>query len=67
MHDVGGRARQADLSHGGVAAEVIRDRGACRPGSWEGESKPLDLDRVILSYVVPLIAAVRITFEARLS
>jgi hypothetical protein len=47
------------------AGKVI-DR-VVKKGSWEGEAKPLDVDHVILSYVVPMIADVRITFEARLS
>ena len=40
---------------------------AVKKSSWEGEAKPLDLDHVILAYAVPMIADVRITFEARLS
>lgn len=46
------------------AGKVI-DR-ATKKGKWEGEAKPLDFDHAILSYVVPMIADVRITFEARL-
>jgi hypothetical protein len=33
--------------------------------SWEGEAKPYDFDHEILEYVVPLIAQVKITMEAR--
>jgi hypothetical protein len=33
--------------------------------SWEGEAKPYDFDHDILEYVVPLIAQVKITLEAR--
>jgi hypothetical protein len=47
------------------AGKVI-DR-AVKKGKWEGEAKPLDLDHAILAYVVPMIADVRITLEARLS
>jgi hypothetical protein len=47
------------------AGKVI-DR-VVKKSSWEGEAKPLDVDHAILSYVVPMIADVRITFEARLS
>jgi hypothetical protein len=32
-----------------------------------GEAKPYDVDHVILSYVLPQIAEVRITLEARLN
>jgi hypothetical protein len=34
--------------------------------SWEGESKPFDFDHPVLTYVVPMIAKVRIRLEARL-
>jgi hypothetical protein len=34
--------------------------------TWEGQSKPYDLDHPILSYVVPAIAEVRIRLEGRL-
>jgi hypothetical protein len=36
-----------------------------RKASWEGEAKPYNFDTEILEYVVPLIARVRITLEAR--
>ncbi len=36
-----------------------------RKPSWEGEAKPYDFDTDILEYVVPMIAQVRITLEAR--
>jgi len=39
---------------------------ASKKGSWEGESKALDLDHPLLSYVLPLIAEVRIKMEAKL-
>jgi hypothetical protein len=39
---------------------------ASKKGSWEGESKSLDLDHPLLSYVIPLIAEVRIKMEAKL-
>jgi len=37
-----------------------------KKGSWEGESKALDIDHPLLSYVLPLIAQVRIKMEAKL-
>ena len=37
-----------------------------RKSSWEGEAKPFDFDHPILQYVVPSIAQVRISLEARL-
>jgi hypothetical protein len=39
---------------------------AVKKAKWEGQARPLDLDHPILAYVVPLIAEVRITLEARL-
>lgn len=39
---------------------------AVKKSTWEGEAKPYDFDHTILSYVVPQIASVRITLEARL-
>ena len=45
---------------GAVIEKVSKSEG------WEGRAKPFNLDHPILSYVVPLIARVRITFEARL-
>jgi hypothetical protein len=39
---------------------------ATRKASWEGEAKPLDFDHLILQYVVPSIAQVRIVLEGRL-
>jgi hypothetical protein len=37
-----------------------------KSAGWEGEVKPYNLEHPILSYVVPLIARVRIALEARL-
>jgi hypothetical protein len=34
--------------------------------TWEGEVKPYEFDHPLLQYAVPLIAQVRITFEAKL-
>jgi hypothetical protein len=34
--------------------------------TWEGEARPYEFDHVLLQYVVPLIADVRIRFEAKL-
>jgi hypothetical protein len=34
--------------------------------TWEGEAKPYDLDHQMLTYVVPMIARVRVKMEARL-
>jgi hypothetical protein len=45
---------------GAVIEKVSKSAG------WEGEAKPYNLEHPILSYVVPLIARVRINFEARL-
>ena len=45
---------------GRVIEKVSKSEG------WEGEAKPYNLEHPILSYVVPLIARVRINFEARL-
>ena len=39
---------------------------ATKKSSWEGQSKPTDLDHPILQYAIPLIAQVRITMEAKL-
>ncbi len=39
---------------------------AVKKSTWEGEAKPYDFDHVILTYVLPQIADVRITLEARL-
>jgi hypothetical protein len=39
---------------------------AVKKSAWEGEAKPFDFDHPILQYVVPSIAQVRITLEARL-
>ena len=39
---------------------------ATKKSTWEGEAKPFDFDHVILQYVVPSIAQVRITLEGRL-
>ena len=46
------------------SGEVI-DR-VTKKASWEGQSKPFDLDHLLLQYVVPSIAKVRIKLEARL-
>jgi hypothetical protein len=40
---------------------------ATKKAKWEGESKPMDFDHVILQYVVPAIAEVRIKMEGRRS
>jgi hypothetical protein len=45
---------------GRVIEKVSKSEG------WEGEARPYNLEHSILSYVVPLIARVRISFEARL-
>ena len=45
---------------GAVIEKVSKSEG------WEGRAKPYNLEHPILSYVVPLIAKVRIGFEARL-
>ena len=45
---------------GAVIEKVSKSEG------WEGRAKPYNLEHAILSYVVPLIAKVRISFEARL-
>src|SRR4051794_2868530 len=37
-----------------------------KKGSWEGESKAVDIDHPLLSYVLPLIAQVRIKMDAKL-
>ena len=34
--------------------------------TWEGEAKPYDLDHPLLTYVVPMVARVRIKMEGRL-
>ena len=39
---------------------------ATKRSSWEGEAKPSDLDHPLLTYVVPLIAKVRVKMEAKL-
>ncbi|MEO7271812.1 MAG: hypothetical protein ABIX28_19285 [Vicinamibacterales bacterium] len=39
---------------------------ATKKSSWEGEAKPTDLDHPLLTYVVPLIAKVRVKMEAKL-
>jgi len=39
---------------------------ATKRSTWEGEAKPTDLDHPILSYVLPLVAQVRIKLEAKL-
>src|SRR5262245_3787812 len=39
---------------------------AVKKAKWEGQAKPLDFDHTLLAYVVPLIADVRVTLEARL-
>jgi hypothetical protein len=39
---------------------------ATKRSTWEGEAKPFDFDHVILQYVVPSIAQVRIKLEGRL-
>ena len=39
---------------------------ATKKSSWEGEAKPSDLDHPVLTYVVPLIAKVRVRMEAKL-
>ena len=39
---------------------------AVKKSKWEGEAKPFDFDHVILQYVVPSIAQVRVRFEGRL-
>jgi hypothetical protein len=39
---------------------------ATKKSSWEGEGKPMDLDHPLLTYVVPLIAKVRVKMEAKL-
>jgi hypothetical protein len=43
---------------------MVIERVTRRP-SWEGEAKPYDFDAEILEYVVPMIARVRLTLEAR--
>ena len=45
---------------GRVIEKVSKSEG------WEGEAKPYNLEHPILTYVVPLIARVRINLEARL-
>ena len=37
-----------------------------KKAKWEGQARPLDIDHPILGYVIPSIAEVRITLEARL-
>lgn len=37
-----------------------------KKSTWEGQSKPYDIDHPILAYVVPSIAEVRIKLEGRL-
>jgi hypothetical protein len=37
-----------------------------KKAKWEGQARPLDIDHPILVYVIPSIAEVRITLEARL-
>jgi hypothetical protein len=39
---------------------------AVKKAKWEGQARPLDIDHPILAYVIPSIAEVRITLEARL-
>ena len=39
---------------------------ATKKASWEGQAKPFDFDHVILQYVVPSIAQVKIRLEGRL-
>jgi hypothetical protein len=39
---------------------------AVKKSTWEGQAKPYDFDHPILAYVIPSIAEVRITLEARL-
>jgi hypothetical protein len=46
--------------NGVVIEKVSKSEG------WEGRARPYNLEHSILSYVVPLIARVRISFEARL-
>jgi hypothetical protein len=48
------------LDRGGKVIDKVTKRE-----SWEGEAKPYDFDHDILEYVVPLIAHVKITLEAR--
>ena len=45
---------------GAVIDKVSKSEG------WEGRARPFNLEHSILSYAVPLITKVRITFEARL-
>ena len=45
---------------GAVIEKVSKSEG------WEGRAKPYNLEHPILAYVVPMIAKVRISFEARL-
>ena len=45
---------------GAVIDKVSKSEG------WEGRARPFNLEHAILSYAVPLITKVRITFEARL-
>lgn len=49
------------LDKDGAVIEKITKRS-----TWEGESKPYEIEHPLLSYVVPLIAKVRITMEAKL-
>jgi hypothetical protein len=46
-------------------AGALVDRVTKR-STWEGEAKPYDLDHQMLTYVVPMIARVRIKMEGRL-
>ena len=46
-------------------SEKLIDR-ATKKAKWEGEARPLDFDHVILQYVVPAIAQIRIKLEGRL-
>jgi hypothetical protein len=46
-------------------SEKLIDR-ATKKAKWEGTARPLDFDHVILQYVVPAIAQIRIKLEGRL-
>lgn len=48
------------LDRAGKVIERVTKRA-----SWEGEAKPYDFDTEVLEYVVPMIARVRLTFEAK--
>jgi hypothetical protein len=49
------------LDKGGALIEKVTKRS-----TWEGEAKPYNFDHQLLTYVVPMVARVRISMEARL-